>query len=89
MYESVLGIDFGDVSWLFKAVLIRHDCVHRSGFDKDGNQNEINNEAIIKLIQNCTHLVSIIEEDIHVATMSDASIIFNVKLKSSKDGGIF
>jgi len=23
---------------LFKAVLLRHDCVHRNGFDKDGNE---------------------------------------------------
>lgn len=64
MYHSVLGIDFGDVSWLFKAVLIRHDCVHRNGFDKDGKQNEINSGAIIDLVKSCTALVAAIEEEI-------------------------
>lgn len=65
MYHSVLDIDFGDVGWLFKAVLIRHDCVHRNGFDKDGGQTKIDTETIIELIQNCTRLVSIIEEEIY------------------------
>ncbi|MBU1224126.1 MAG: hypothetical protein KKA22_01225 [Gammaproteobacteria bacterium] len=62
MYSAVLDIDFGNVAWLFRAVLIRHDCVHRNGFDKDGNQQEINNEAIIELVKQCTRLVSEIEE---------------------------
>lgn len=65
MYHSVLEIDFGDVGWLFKAVLIRHDCVHRNGFDKEGGQTKIDTETIIELIQNCTRLVSIIEEEIY------------------------
>ncbi len=64
MYQSVLGIDFGDVSWLFKAVLIRHDCVHRNGFDKDGNQNKIDKKAIIELVVSGTGLVSAIEEEV-------------------------
>lgn len=65
MYQSVLGIDFGDVSWLFRAVLIRHDCVHRNGFDKEGKQNEIDKKAILELVVNCTGLVSAIEEEIY------------------------
>lgn len=64
MYLSVLDIDFGDVSWLFRAVLIRHNCVHRNGFDKDGNQQEIKDEAIIELVKQCTRLVSEIEEQL-------------------------
>lgn len=62
MYAAVLDIDFGDVSWLFKAILIRHDCVHRSGFDKEGNQNLIDDESIIRLVKQATALVSAIEE---------------------------
>ncbi|MCE5181494.1 MAG: hypothetical protein LLG15_06815 [Betaproteobacteria bacterium] len=58
MYLSVLDIDFGDVAWLFQAILIRHDCVHRNGFDKDGNQQEIKSETIIELVKQCTHLVA-------------------------------
>jgi hypothetical protein len=64
MYQSVLGIDFGDVSWLFKAVLIRHDCVHRNDFDKDGNQNNIDKKEIIELVVSGTGLVSAIEEEV-------------------------
>lgn len=64
MYMLVLDIDFGDVAWLFKAILIRHDCVHRNGFDKDGNQSEISDDAIIELVKQCTHLVSEIEEQL-------------------------
>jgi len=61
MYMSVLGIDFGDVSWLFKAILIRHDCVHRSGFDKEGKQHLILTEEIEAVIKQCTRLVAKIE----------------------------
>ncbi|PMY42619.1 MULTISPECIES: hypothetical protein [Pseudomonas] len=64
MYLSVLDIDFGDVSWLFKAILIRHDCVHRSGFDKEGNQHIISSEEIEEIIKQCTRLVSRIEESL-------------------------
>lgn len=62
MYQSVLDIDFGDVGWLFKAILVRHDCVHRNGFNKDGVQNIISDENIIILVKDATHLVSYIEE---------------------------
>lgn len=64
MYQAVLDIDFGEVSWLFKAILIRHDCVHRSGFDKDGLQNSITDDSIIELVKQATALVSEIEEQL-------------------------
>ncbi|WP_374087998.1 hypothetical protein [Methylomicrobium lacus] len=64
MYLFVLDIDFGDVAWLFKAIIVRHDCVHRNGFDKDGNQQKIESGAIIELVKQCTHLVAEIEEQL-------------------------
>lgn len=64
MYMSVLDIDFGEVTWLFKAIIVRHDCVHRNGFDKDGNQCEISDDEIVELVKQCTHLVSEIEEQL-------------------------
>lgn len=64
MYASVLEIDLGEVGWLFKAILIRHDCVHRNGFDKDGTQNEISAEAIVELVRQSARLVSSIEEQL-------------------------
>ncbi|WP_439894395.1 hypothetical protein ACS7SF_22830 (plasmid) [Ralstonia sp. 25C] len=64
MYRDVLGIDFGDVGWLFKAVLIRHDCVHRNGVDKDGNPTGIEEEHVIDLIKKCSALVANIDEQV-------------------------
>jgi hypothetical protein len=62
MFESVLDIDLGDVGWLFKAILIRHDCVHRNGFDKDGTQHVISADAIVNLVRQSAGLVSEIEQ---------------------------
>lgn len=61
MYRSVLDVDFGDISWLFKAVLLRHDCVHRAGYDKKGKQVDISEESVLKLARKCTELVEMIE----------------------------
>ena len=62
MYKSVLDIDFGDdIKWLFQAVLLRHDCVHRAGYDKEGEEIEINSEIIENLITRCSNLVIYIE----------------------------
>ena len=64
MYKSVLGFDFGDISWLFHAVLKRHDCAHRAGYDKEGEKIKITSEEIRNLMQSCNKLVE--EIDIHV-----------------------
>jgi len=61
MYKDVLGIDFGDVGWLFKAVLLRHHCAHRAGYDKDGNEVDLDQEKIKSLMANCSDLVHRIE----------------------------
>jgi hypothetical protein len=58
MYKAVLGIDFGDIGWLFKAVLIRHDCVHRNDVDKEGNPAGIEKDHIIELIKKCAGLIA-------------------------------
>jgi hypothetical protein len=52
MYRSVLGHDLGDIGWLFLAVAKRHDCVHRAGYDKDGNQLTFSEGEVETLIQN-------------------------------------
>lgn len=62
MYKDVLDIDFGkNLKWLFEAVKLRHDCVHRAGYDKDGNEVNLDNEKIEKLILECKNLVNMIE----------------------------
>ncbi len=65
MYKSVLNVDFGDISWLFKAVLKRHDCVHRAGYDKDGKKIEISHDDLDNLIQNCNGLAEIINTSLN------------------------
>ncbi len=45
LYNIALGIQIlneaKDKASLFKAVTLRHDCVHRNGFDKDGNELQV------------------------------------------------
>lgn len=45
LYNIALGIrileEAKDSVSLFKAVTLRHDCVHRNGFDKDGNELQV------------------------------------------------
>jgi len=64
MYKAVLGHDFQNISWLFEAVIIRHDCVHRAGYDKDGNKVSLSNESIVNLLGDVTDLSYEIEETI-------------------------
>jgi len=71
MYKSVFGIDFGDIGWLKKAIVLRHHCVHRAGYDKDGNEVDLQIEDIEGLINNCSKLVWHIESKILNDTFSD------------------
>jgi hypothetical protein len=61
MYKSVLNCDFGDISWLFEAVNIRHHCVHRAGLDKDGNKVELSKDSVRELAARSSKLVHFIE----------------------------
>ena len=61
LYSSVLKVNFGDVKWLFQAILIRHHCVHRAGYDKDGNEVDLKEDDVITLINQSVKLVSEIE----------------------------
>jgi hypothetical protein len=64
MYAEVLSYEFGDISWLFKAVRVRHDCVHRAGYDKEGAPVNLSVESITDLIISCRNLAGMI--DAHV-----------------------
>lgn len=61
MFKDVLSCDFGEIGWLFKAIDVRHHCVHRAGLDKDGDKIDISKESIKELIQNSQRLVHEIE----------------------------
>lgn len=69
MYENVLGFCFSDISWLFEAVKLRHDCAHRAGFDKEGTKVTLSTECIRKLMSQCTALSSAIDAHIVNITM--------------------
>ena len=50
---------------LFKAVQLRHDCVHRNGFDKAGNQRtEFTDEFVKETIRHIAGLIDHIETEI-------------------------
>lgn len=50
MYKDTFNIEFPKFSEIYKAVLIRHDLVHRNGFTKEGQQVLISKEDINQLI---------------------------------------
>lgn len=74
MYLSVFEIDFDESTWLFDAVSLRHHCVHRAGYDKDGNEIELNKESISKLIVQCSTLVNSVETAISELPEDSTSI---------------
>ena len=49
IYRDALGIDLGDVSDLYKAVLVRHDLVHRNGKNHEGVEHTITEEMVREL----------------------------------------
>jgi hypothetical protein len=52
MFKDTLDISFpDDISDLFKAVLIRHDLVHRNGKTKDGGEHKISEKTVKNLIE--------------------------------------
>lgn len=64
MYRDVLGFEFGDITWLIKAVLTRHDCAHRAGHDKEGEKILITNQSVTELINKCRALVVSIDQHV-------------------------
>lgn len=74
MYADVLGYDFEDIAWLFKAVRLRHDCAHRAGYDKEGNQISVSVASINELVAQCWHLSESI--DAHVRHLNEAAATF-------------
>ena len=65
MFKDVLEHDFGDISWLFKDVIKRHDCVHRAGYDKDGEAIEVSKESILDLLEKVKVLADSVEMTIN------------------------
>lgn len=64
MYRDVFAIDFGDIEWLFKAVKVRHDCVHRAGHDKEGVELKLMAQDVHDLVAECKNLVHKVDAEI-------------------------
>ncbi len=73
MFKDVLGIEFPEIPWLFQAVLIRHDCVHRNGLDKDGNRHEITKSQIMDLARSSADFVSQIDQQLRCLVYENTS----------------
>ena len=56
IYKSI-NVDMGDIGDLAKAVIIRHDIVHRNGKDKDGNQRTITRKMVEELAAKVADLI--------------------------------
>ncbi len=61
MYLDTLGIEFPDVGSLIKAVITRHDLVHRNGKTKGGDELLVTREHVRQLIRECETLVVVVE----------------------------
>lgn len=70
IYKDVLDIDLGDISDIMKAVQIRHDIVHRSGKDNEGNLHPISREDVIKLVETVSSLMSRVSSGLPLAADS-------------------
>ena len=80
IYKAVLNIDLGDIRDLYQAVLVRHDIVHRNGFDKEGNEHVITKEDVQQLQDKVKNLIEQVDselesrqEAIKQATLNDAA----------------
>lgn len=65
MYKDVLGVEFPkEIGALFKAVLSRHDIVHRNGKTKEGIEIIVTKAEILELIQSAENFVQYLDQEI-------------------------
>ncbi len=63
MFRDTLGVEFPhDMKELFKAILVRHDLVHRNGRTKDESEHVLQEGDVLKLIDFVEKFVSEVEE---------------------------
>jgi hypothetical protein len=59
---------------LFKAILIRHDLVHRNGKMKEGGEHTLSKENVRNLIEQANKFISHIDTQWTEISMKDNSI---------------
>lgn len=74
MYRDTLGIDFhDDMGPLFKAVLVRHDIVHRNGKTKLGGEIIVTRDEIGSLLRQIEGFVQHIDQQV-ASVREDAAV---------------
>jgi len=64
MYADTLNVNLNDLSTIYKAVLKRHDFVHRNGKTKDGAKHKIESADIEELCNHIFDFVNNIDEQL-------------------------
>jgi hypothetical protein len=65
MYKTVLGVKFPeDMDAMFKAVMKRHDCVHRNGKTKNGSLHRLRQSDLESVFSKIEAFVLIIDEQV-------------------------
>lgn len=70
LYKAAFNVDILTLTnkkpSLFRAIELRHDCVHRNGFDKEGNEHKIFTKNLVQeTAEVIRNFVDSIEESIH------------------------
>lgn len=66
IYKAYFKVDIGNIKELCRAVQIRHDIVHRNGKDKDGNELEITEEIVRKLLNDVNVMIQNIGNQLNI-----------------------
>jgi hypothetical protein len=64
MYKDTLGVDLGNIGKVYKAVLTRHDVIHRNGKTKEGKEVNIDISSAKQLINDIEDFIEKIDEQI-------------------------
>lgn len=65
MYRDCLGVNFPNFGEIYKAVLTRHDLVHRNGKTKEGEEVEVDVNAVTELIKKMRIFIHEIDEQLN------------------------
>lgn len=76
IYIKILDVDMGDISILSKAVVIRHDIVHRNGKDKEGNVQIITKKMVSELAHTANDFIYNIDIQLPSANTAAADVVF-------------
>lgn len=74
IFKTAVGIDLGNIGDIYKAVLIRHDIVHRNGKDKDGNEHKIREEDVRDISEKVKELIQNIENQLSSKEVSPSTL---------------